>query len=199
MTPRVPFYVAASDPPAKREILRAALKLFSERGLASTSIRDIADESGYTNPALYKHFASKDELALYLFETCHARVWTRCSNAMTGASGFENKIEAYVAAWIELLDTEPEVLAFLADSARVLWPRASTSVRRKTMIGLARKLVEEAPRVRASPGGIDVDVAAASMQGTLAELGRMIQVGVVAGPASRWHDRLVTLFRQLVG
>ena len=199
MRARVPFYVEESDPPAKREILRAALKLFSERGLASTSVRDIANESGYTNPALYKHFESKDELALYLFETCHARVWTRCATAMATASGFEDKLDAYIAAWIELLDAEPEVLAFLADSARVLWPRASTSVRRKAMIGLARKLVEEAPRVRASRGGIDVDVAAASMQGTLAELGRMIQIGVVAGPASRWHDRLVTLFRQLVG
>lgn len=199
MHARFPFYVEESDPPAKREILRAALKLFSERGLASTSVRDIANESGYTNPALYKHFESKDELALYLFETCHARVWTRCATAVAAVSGFEAKLEAYIAAWIELLDAEPEVLAFLADSARVLWPRASTSVRRKTMIGLARKLVEEAPRVRASRGGIDVDVAAASMQGTLAELGRMIQIGVVAGPASRWHDRLVTLFRQLVG
>ena len=77
---------------------------------------------------------------------------------MAGASGFENKLEAYVAAWIELLEAEPEVLAFLAESARVLWPRASASVRRKTMIGLARKLVEEAPRV--SRGGIDADVAA---------------------------------------
>jgi AcrR family transcriptional regulator len=199
MHARVPFYVEESAPPAKREILRAALKLFSERGLASTSVRDIANESGYTNPALYKHFESKDELALYLFETCHARVWTRCATAMAAESGFEDKLDAYIAAWIALLDAEPEVLAFLADSARVLWPRASTSVRRKTMIGLARKLVEEAPRVRASRGGIDVDVAAASMQGTLAELGRMIQIGVVAGPASRWHDRLVTLFRQLVG
>jgi len=199
MNPRVPFYVKDDDPPAKREILRAALKLFSERGLASTSIRDIADESGYTNPALYKHFESKDELALYLFETCHARVWTRCATALGAAAGFRNKLEAYVAVWMELLDTEPDVLAFLADSARVLWPRASVSVRRKTMIGLARKLVEEAPRVRVSRGGIDADVAAASMQGTLAELGRMIQIGVVPGPARRWHDRLVTLFRQLVG
>jgi hypothetical protein len=36
------------------------------------------------------------------------------------------------------------------------------------------------------------------VQGTLAEVGRMIQVGVVPGPARRWHDRLVALFRQLV-
>ena len=198
MSARDPFYVDEGDPPAKREILRAALKLFSERGLASTSIRDIADESGYTNPALYKHFDSKEELALHLFETCHARVWNRCSTALSVGSRFEEKLDAYVTAWIKLLDTEPEVLAFLADSARVLWPRASASVRRKTMIGLARKLVETAPRVRASRGGIDADVAAASLQGTLSELGRMIQLGVIPGPARRWHDRLVTLFRQLV-
>jgi len=198
MKTRVPFYIEESDPPAKREILRAALKLFSERGLASTSIRDIADESGYTNPALYKHFESKDELALHLFETCHARVWTRCAAALSAGSRFEDRLEAFVAAWVELLDTEPEVLAFLADSARVLWPRANASVRRKTMIGLARKLVVEAPRVRGSRAAVNADVAAASIQGTLSELGRMIQIGVVPGPARGWQDRLVTLFRQLV-
>ena len=37
--------------PSDRFVL-AAMKLFSENGLAATSIRDIAKESGYTNPAL---------------------------------------------------------------------------------------------------------------------------------------------------
>jgi AcrR family transcriptional regulator len=198
MTRPLPFYIQDDDSPAKREILRGALKLFSERGLTATSIRDIAEESGYTNPALYKHFAGKDELAQYLFETCHARVWARCSAALAAGTRYEEKLEAYVAAWTDLLDTEPEVIAFLADSARVLWPRANATLRRRTMIGLARSLVSEAPRVRASSGGIDADVAAASIQGTLAELGRMIHVGVVPGPARKWNARLVALFRQLV-
>jgi AcrR family transcriptional regulator len=73
------FYVREDDPPAKQEILRAAMKLFSERGFDATSIRDIARESGYTNPALYKHFASKEDLALHLFETCHRRMWAKCN------------------------------------------------------------------------------------------------------------------------
>jgi len=193
----LPFYIQEEDPPAKREILRAAMKLFSKHGLAGTSIRDIAQESGYTNPALYKHFAGKDELALYLFETCHARVWTRCAAALSAGEGFEARLDAYVAAWLGLLDTEPKVIAFLADSARVLWPRARTSARRQTMIGLARKLVEQAPRARGT-SGVDPDMAAAAVQGTLAELGRMIQVGVMPGPARRWQAKLVTLFRGLV-
>jgi AcrR family transcriptional regulator len=77
-----PFHIHEDDPPAKRHILRAAMKLFSERGFATTSIRDIAKESGYTNPELYKHFASKEELALHLFETCHRRMWARCNAAV---------------------------------------------------------------------------------------------------------------------
>src|SRR5829696_6222461 len=114
MPASLPFYVAPDDSPAKREILRAALTLFGSRGLAATSIRDIAEESGYTNPALYKHFAGKDELALHLFETCHARVWSICAAALAGGRTFDEKLEAFVAAWLGLLDDEPEVLAFLA-------------------------------------------------------------------------------------
>jgi len=196
----LPFYVAEHDSPAKREILRAALRLFSERGVAATSIRDIAEESGYTNPALYRHFASKDELALHLFETCHSRVWTICSAALASGESFEEKLSAYMGAWLGLLDDEPEVLAFLADSARVLWPRTKPALRRRTMIGLARALMSEAPGVGGrAAGAVDLDVAAASLEGTLAELGRMIQVGVAAGPARRWQGRLVALFRRLAG
>ena len=198
MTAPLPFYVRDDDPPAKREILRAALELFGERGLAATSIRDIAEESGYTNPALYKHFAGKDELALYLFELCHARVWTACEAALSSADSFDDKLDAYVERWLRFLDEEPEVVAFLSDSARVLWPKAKRTVRRRTMIGLARSLVLESPRVRRASGGIDPDVAAASVEGTLAELGRMIQVGVIPGPARRWHDKVVAMLRRLI-
>jgi AcrR family transcriptional regulator len=199
MSGPLPFYIDADDPPAKREILRSALKLFSRQGLAATSIRDIAEESGYTNPALYKHFVSKDELALQLFETCHVRVWSTCASALAGAHGFDEKLDAFLAAWLGLLDDEPEALAFLADSARVLWPRSSAAVRRNTMIGLARSLVLEATQVRTTGRGIDPDAAAAAVQGTLSELGRMIQVGAVTGPARRWQSQLVTLFRRSLG
>ena len=124
----LPFYIREDDPPAKRQILRAAMKLFSERGYAATSIRDIAKESGYTNPALYKHFASKEELALHLFETCHRRMWTRCHAAVASADGFGDKLKGYIGQWLELVDEHPEVVAFLSDSARVLWPKAGLVV-----------------------------------------------------------------------
>src|SRR5882757_100868 len=118
MTQSLPFYIREDDPPAKREILRAALKLFSEGGLAATSIRDIAEESGYTNPALYKHFAGKQELALHLFETCHRRLWTRCNAAVAGGKDFDTKLDGYIGQVLALADEHPDAMAFLSDSAR---------------------------------------------------------------------------------
>ena len=193
----LPFYIRQDDPPAKREILRATMKLFSERGLAATSIRDIAVESGYTNPALYKHFAGKEELALHLFETSHQRIWESCAAALASAKDFEGKLEAYIGRWLELVDEYPDVHAFLSDSARVLWPKASPKVRRQTMISLTRSLVAGAPQARRRGSTVSPDLAAASLQGTLAELARMIHVGVVEGPATRWKGDLVALFTKL--
>jgi AcrR family transcriptional regulator len=190
------FYIKEDDPPAKREILRAAVKLFATHGLVGTSIRDIAAESGYTNPALYKHFDGKDELALYLFDTCHTRVWTACRAALDRETSFEGKLNAYVGQWFELVDDYPDVMGFLSDSARELWPRASARVHRQTMIGLARSLVRSASPT-AQPAA-RVDVAAAAVQGTIAELARMIHVGVVAGPAARWQSATVALLRRVV-
>jgi AcrR family transcriptional regulator len=193
----LPFYIGDDDPAAKRHILRAAMKLFGEHGLAGTSIRDIARESGYTNPALYKHFASKDKLAVHLFEICHQRLWTRCSAAIEAETSFDAKLEGYIGEILELVDEHPEAMAFLSDSARVLWPKAGATVRRHTMIALARDLMSLAPRARRGGRAVNPTIAAASLQGTLAELARMLQVGVVRGPATRWKSDLVALFRDV--
>jgi hypothetical protein len=55
--------------------------------------------------------------------------------------------------------------------------------------------MSETPRTRREKSAISVDVAAASPQSTLAEIARMIQVGVVPGPAVRFKAELVALFR----
>jgi AcrR family transcriptional regulator len=197
MATKLPFFIREDDPPAKQQILRAAMKLFSAQGLDATTIRDIARESGYTNPALYKHFAGKEELALHLFETGHRRLWTKCYAAIEAATGFDDKLEAYIGQVLELVDEHPETMAFLSDSARVLWPKAAPAVRRQTMIGLARSLMSLASRPRRGRPAVNPDVAAASLQGTLAEMARMVQVGVIPGPATRWKADLVALFRSV--
>lgn len=49
-------------PVTREQILDASLRLFSERGFARTSVRDIAQAAGITDAAIYYHFASKRDL-----------------------------------------------------------------------------------------------------------------------------------------
>lgn len=48
----------------KAQILETATKLFVENGYHETKTKDIAQACGITEPVIYKHFGSKDELFL---------------------------------------------------------------------------------------------------------------------------------------
>lgn len=52
----------AREKSTKERILEEALKLFSQSGYMGTSMNDIATKLGVTKAALYKHYASKQEI-----------------------------------------------------------------------------------------------------------------------------------------
>ena len=55
-------------PLTRKQILDASLRLFSEKGFARTSVRDIAQAAGITDAAIYYHFESKRDLLEALIE-----------------------------------------------------------------------------------------------------------------------------------
>ena len=48
--------------PTKERILDVSLKLFSEKGYKSTSVRDIAKDVSITQSGLYNHFKGKNAI-----------------------------------------------------------------------------------------------------------------------------------------
>jgi hypothetical protein len=76
-------------------------------------------------------------------------MWTVCNAAVVSGNNFDEMLEGYIGQFLELVDEHPDVVAFLSDSARVLWPKEGPAVRRHTMIGLARWIFSQragAPR-----------------------------------------------------
>ncbi len=56
--------------PLKKKIIdKSAVELFATKGLARTSIKDIAKAAGVTEGALYRHYPSKNQMAWELFCT----------------------------------------------------------------------------------------------------------------------------------
>lgn len=51
----------------KKQIYEAAINLFAQKGVTSTTIQDIADKAGIGKGTVYEYFTSKDELLTDIF------------------------------------------------------------------------------------------------------------------------------------
>lgn len=56
----------AANPTLKDDILKAALRLVEEKGVAAVTMREVAGALGYSATAIYQHFKSKEDLLLTL-------------------------------------------------------------------------------------------------------------------------------------
>ena len=90
----------SSDKPTRQRILEAAARLFSERGYAGASVRDIAAELGIANPSLYYHFSSKEEMLAELLSEPLRRVERAVEEAkgLTGEARARRIIEGLLEA-----------------------------------------------------------------------------------------------------
>ncbi|HEY2213664.1 MAG TPA: helix-turn-helix domain-containing protein, partial [Acidimicrobiales bacterium] len=55
----------------RERILDVAMDLFIEKGYDKTSLREIAEQLGFTKAALYYHFSSKDDMLMALHQRFH--------------------------------------------------------------------------------------------------------------------------------
>jgi AcrR family transcriptional regulator len=66
-----PGVVDEAEKSTRDRILDVALDLFIEKGFDKTSLREIAEQLGFSKAALYYHFASKDDILMSLHLRLH--------------------------------------------------------------------------------------------------------------------------------
>jgi AcrR family transcriptional regulator len=60
----------------RAQIIGVATKLFRERGFHAVGIDEIGSAAGISGPGIYRHFASKDDLLVSVFEDATDDLWT---------------------------------------------------------------------------------------------------------------------------
>jgi len=192
------FFVSAEDAPAKRKILTAALDLFVQDGLCETSIRDIAGASGFTNPALFKHFPGKDALALYLFERCYLELYNLIEAAIGSGDTFADKQEAVVRAYMKAVDEDRNAVLYVQDNLRRFWPRMPDAVRRHSIAGQVLKLIESGRKESAVTKTIETGLLAVAWMGALQQFARARYFGEFKQSSRTIETALLNLMTRMV-
>lgn len=100
-------------PDTRDRLQRAALHLFVEKGVAETSVRDIARAVDISEGALYRHFASKDELVWRVFERHYVAFAYRLQTLADEAASARDKVGAMIRGFCEAHDDDPVLFRFL--------------------------------------------------------------------------------------
>jgi AcrR family transcriptional regulator len=124
--------VPPERPDSRGRILAAAAALFSERGYASTSLREIASAVDMKAPALYWYFDSKQAiLQALLHETLLD--FTLAIQAHVVGPGPEDKLRQYIRAYVRKTVAQPggrftETLFGVRQMAQFLTPEGQAEI-----------------------------------------------------------------------
>jgi AcrR family transcriptional regulator len=97
----------------KARIETEALRLFAEKGVDGTSVRDIASAVGVAEGALYRHFPGKETLSRSIFLQGYAGLASRILAIGRAGKPFEETVEEVIGAFCSLFDEDRPLFAFL--------------------------------------------------------------------------------------
>jgi AcrR family transcriptional regulator len=170
-------------------IEKAAIRLFVEKGVAETSVRDIARAVDMSEGALYRHFVSKDELVWAVFERHYVEFAGRLDALANAETTARNKLAAMIRGFCRAYDENPTLFRFLLfvqhGQLSKLAPGTPTpvdAVRSVLERGIAAKEIPEQPP----------DLATALVFGIVLQLATFVAYGRLPSTMGSMSDRLVT-------
>jgi AcrR family transcriptional regulator len=100
-------------PDTRDRIEQAALRLFVQKGVTDTTVRDIAQALGLSEGALYRHFESKDDLVWQLFEGRYVALATELQTLADAAPDTRARLAAMIRGFCRVHDEQPDLFHFL--------------------------------------------------------------------------------------
>jgi AcrR family transcriptional regulator len=176
---------------ARAALLTQSLKLFASRGVEAVSVRDIATATGFTNPVLFRHFASKEALAEALF----TQGYRRMVEALEQAAESEG-LEAWLTAALEEIVRLPEGVLFVLDNLKRYWHALPDDLKARNLPQLASEMVDrerQAGRIRRD---VPPNLIATVIFGTLGQIARSVHFHESAIAPDLLAEQLATLLRQ---
>ena len=149
---------------AREKVERAAVDLFATNGVDGVSIADIAVAAGVSQGALYRHYASKEELAWAMFSSGYLRMGQELEAMRAEVRGFGPRIAAMTARFCALFDEDAAQFRFMLLAQHGFLQRIDLGTR--TPVEVIVDTVKDAI-IAQEVGPVDPEIGAAVIMGVI--------------------------------
>ncbi|WP_307810883.1 TetR/AcrR family transcriptional regulator [Tomitella cavernea] len=104
----------------RSELLEIAAGLFADRGMKSTTVRDIADSAGILSGSLYHHFDSKESIVDEILAEFLDELFGRYRRIVDAGQDARTTLEELVRASFGAIDVRHSAVAIYQDEAKHL-------------------------------------------------------------------------------
>lgn len=97
----------------RKKLNRCALDLFVAKGVTATTIKDIAHKAEIAEGTLYRHYASKEELATSLFVTAYEKITAELKEIVQQSQQITDQITGIINLLCQHFDNDPVLFRYL--------------------------------------------------------------------------------------
>ena len=180
----------------RREIVEAALALLAELPVAELTTRRIAKRIGVSQPALFRHFQSREQILLGVVEHVRGELAQVASGVLEGHAPADEKLEGLASALLAHVEAHPGLPRLLFSDLSPDDP-VGAALRQlvASQVGIVGELVRDGRDAGRFATGVDPRDAAALFVGMIQGLVLQWELGGRASPLAGRAPSLVSLFR----
>lgn len=168
----------------RSHIERGVLEVVSKKGLAATTIQDIAHAASVSPGLLYRYWRNRDDLAAQVYTEHYNRLVQQFEAELARHRGFWPTMRALIEAFLHFAEQEPMILKFLLLSQHELVQHVPPERGlRKLLVGLI-----QAGQAAGELRPMDAALAMQFLLGLAMQPVIGVFYGDLPGPASRYGD-----------
>ena len=183
-------------PSRKNEIIAAAIQELARHGVNGSTVRRIAAAAGVTEGAIYRHFASKEELCDEAYSQIVAEMAEQKKEILESSNPVEEKLRNWVRVTYEYFDLYPEAFSYVLLAPHDFSPALQEIATRqgRLMMSLMERGVAEGDRPDRS-----AQLAWSHFTGIMLNIPRSINESILQGPAVQYVGDVMVAVSSIFG
>lgn len=179
------------DPQKKIDlVVRAARKLFVEKGFYGVTIPEIVRQSGVSVGAIYLHFGSKENLAATIYQITQEEFFELFNERLSGKDGTREKLRAFAELIFDITEKDAEMIEYMLTVRQCPHPDCASPLCSTKPFREIQRIVADGVDSGDVKAG-DPFIAAISYTGALIRAVELRLQGVLQRPLSEVSDQLI--------